>query len=504
MPESDPSIRQKLLRGAAWAGGGLAMSAAATFGMANIVENDTIIAGHEATVSPSLDGHATFEAPGVPRVRIPTDSPLNLGVQVSFKDSSKFSDEDILIAASPQGEIERIKEQTERLLLVSTATGIGIGSLAALSFFAATRELGDKTAGSTLFVGAMVGASLSLTGALVATGDNFSKDDTAWIRLDSKIPTLKELNDPVVDTLEVEPSIITNRGIEVANSLVSSYKHAKDFYSGVLAKIDTLQTIRQPSEDETVAILISDRHDNILMDPIARAIGDKAKANIVIDAGDDTSSGSPLEEFSLNSLNTAFKGYDKISVQGNHDSGEFVSKTLKKMGWNVLDGKPVKVGPLTFLGEPDVRSSTATVRMENIEESATVQSARLARVACLSKNISTLVTHSVTSGGETANNGCVPLIVGGHLHRQAGPEEVALENGNSITIYTNGTTGGAAYAFALGKPRRDAQVTLITYNSEGQPVGLQPVTITVHGEVIVQNYFGLPSSPTVLAKPSVN
>ncbi len=76
---------------------------------------------------------------------------------------------------------------------------------------------------------------------------------------------------------------------------------------------------------------------------------------------------------------------------------------------------------------------------------------------------------------------------------QVGPTEVPGENGLVGATYTNGTTGGAAYAFALGsKLRRDAMATLVTYRN-GVPVGLQAVTIKTTGDFVVDAYTSLPT-----------
>jgi hypothetical protein len=57
-----------------------------------------------------------------------------------------------------------------------------------------------------------------------------------------------------------------------------------------------------------------------------------------------------------------------------------------------------------------------------------------------------------------------------------------------VTTFTNGTTGGAAYAFALGYTlRRPGEVALITY-SDGKPIGLQTVVAELTGEVTVGTY----------------
>src|SRR5699024_768346 len=63
--------------------------------------------------------------------------------------------------------------------------------------------------------------------------------------------------------------------------------------------------------------------------------------------------------------------------------------------------------------------------------------------------------------------------------------------GDKTVTYTNASTGGAVYAFALGsKLRRPAQATLVTYR-DGTPVGLQPVDFETSGEVSVQDYIPL-------------
>jgi hypothetical protein len=85
--------------------------------------------------------------------------------------------------------------------------------------------------------------------------------------------------------------------------------------------------------------------------------------------------------------------------------------------------------------------------------------------------------------------------VGGHLHERLGPTEFTGENGKIGYSFTTGTTGGAAYAIAIGsKLRRNAQVTLLTYR-DGRPVGVQPVTIRTVGDFLVSPYRELDPAP---------
>ena len=65
------------------------------------------------------------------------------------------------------------------------------------------------------------------------------------------------------------------------------------------------------------------------------------------------------------------------------------------------------------------------------------------------------------------------------------------DNGEVGYSFTTGTTGGAAYAIALGsKPRRDADISLVTYR-DGRPVGLQSVLLQTDGEFVVGDFVTL-------------
>ncbi len=77
------------------------------------------------------------------------------------------------------------------------------------------------------------------------------------------------------------------------------------------------------------------------------------------------------------------------------------------------------------------------------------------------------------------------------LHVRAGPDRVIGENGAVGYTYTTGTTGGAAYAIAIGsKPRREAGMTLVTYR-DGRPVGVQAVILQTNGVFEVDDFVAL-------------
>jgi len=283
---------------------------------------------------------------------------------------------------------------------------------------------------------------------------------------------------------------VTNQSRRLVLSAIDSYGKSKEFYSAAAEGAADLD-VRQPEEGETVALLVSDRHDNIGMDRVARAIGEAAGASVVLDAGDDTSTGQPWEAFSLDSLAGTFDDWDRFGVTGNHDHGTFVGTYLADQGWTMLDGEVVDA-PWggTLLGVDDPRSSGLGSWRDESGLSFTEVGERLADAACAAaedgERVSTVLVHDANLGREALSRGCVDLVVGGHTHVQAGPDAVEGEDDDATGYtWTNGTTGGAAYAIALGsKPRRDADVSLVTY-AAGRPVGLQWVRLRTDGSWLV-------------------
>jgi predicted phosphodiesterase len=275
-------------------------------------------------------------------------------------------------------------------------------------------------------------------------------------------------------------------------SAVDTYRISKEFYVEATRIASGLQ-LRRPTEGETVAVLVSDRHDNIGMDPVTRAIAEQAGATVILDAGDDTSTGAEWETFSLDSLQREFRDFDRYAVSGNHDHGSFVRSWLADRGWVTAEGEPVDgPGGSRLLAVDDPRSSGLgnwrDVHGLTVDELAV----RIADAACAAEErVNTLLVHDSDMGTEALRRGCVDLVLSGHLHTQIGPDRVTAPGGETGYAYTNGTTGGAAYAIAVGsKLRRPAEVTLVTYR-DGRPVGLQPVTIQTTGTFTVSPWLPL-------------
>ena len=467
----------------------------------------TVLAGHDAVVRASLDGYATLDlGPYLPNLRYPTGAPVGARIDLGKTTADSYPaliQRYAFIASQPEGQIRKVRSTLTDLALDGAANGALLGLLApAVVLLVGRRRWSELRRGLTPRRASEVIVVAMLAAVLVARpwsrGDEPVESDT-WQPLATAIPDVPVPEE--AQPLQIESGLVTRGTRRLVESAIDSYQRSLRFYSDLVdAAPDLAGQLHQPADDEVVALLVSDRHDNIGMDPVARAVADQGGATFLLDAGDDTSMGSSWEAFSLESLEDAFHDFDdRFSIAGNHDNGDFVTEQAQRLGFRTLDGEVVD-GPddIRLLGVSDPRSSGLGTWRDERGISFGDQAERLADLACEhdadGDRITTLLVHDANSGRPALERGCVDLVLAGHLHEQVGPVGITGENGKLGYSYTNGTTGGAAYAVAIGsKLRRNAQVTLVTYR-DGVPVGLQPVLVTTIGEFRVGAYT--PLTPT--------
>lgn len=453
-----------------------------------------VLAGHDTVVRPSLSGHAVLHTgPLLPDFRFRDVGVV--GVDLSLGKTEVGSVEELtqryaFIASEPDAQVTKVRRAVHDMAIGAALRGLGVG----LVPVAVWLLLGRHRRGQ-LFRGArtprgIVALALLLVLPLLVWQPWDSQEETQeaqgrWERLEDfvggDVPLPEEVHD-----IEVLSGPTTRQTRRLILSAVGTYETSKTFYRTAGEDAAEL-ALREPEDDETVALLVSDRHDNIGMDRVARAIGERAGASVVLTAGDDTSTGQPWEAFSLDSLAATFEDWERFGIAGNHDHGPFVRDYLADLDWTMLDGE-VTEAPWggALLGVDDPRSSGLGSWREETGLSFSEVRERLADAACESdERISLLLVHDANLGRDTLERGCADLVVGGHTHVHDGPTPVEGDNGALGYSWTNGTTGGAAYAIAVGsKPRRDAEVSLITFR-DGRPTGLQWVRLRTNGTFLV-------------------
>lgn len=468
-----------------------------------------VVAGHDVVVSPTYGGGAVLRmGPYLPDVRVRAPGPLGARIVVG-KTTAATAEEIVaryaVLASHPDAEIARVRSEVRDLVLDAVLRGALIGlvpvGLWLLVGAERRRRLWSAPPGRT-GIALLVVAALVALGAEPWRGDGVRVEASTWIPLQQAVPEISLPEE--LDPIEVQGGVITEGTRRLVQSAVDTYDESKRFYAGIVADAPSVAgKFRVPQDGETVAVLLSDRHDNIGMDPVVAALAKEAGATVVIDAGDDTSTGSAWEGFSLDSLDDAFSGFGtRIEVAGNHDHGGFVSSYLAKRGWQHLDGHEVTpFGGVTMLGVDDPRSSGLGSWADETDLTFGEVAQRIEDTACRlaadGKRVDTIVVHSATMALGALDRGCTDLVIAGHLHVQVGPDRIVGSNGSVGYRYTNGTTGGAAYGFALGsKLRRDAEFTIVTWR-DGRPVGLQPVVVRTTAKIDVQPFVAFDLTPAV-------
>ncbi|GAB3024617.1 hypothetical protein GCM10011376_10190 [Nocardioides flavus (ex Wang et al. 2016)] len=469
-----------------------------------------VLVGHDTVVRPTLAKDAVVETgPLLPDFRFRDVGPL--GVTLSLGKTEVGSIEELveryaLIAGDPRAPIEKVQDVVLDMALSAALRGVGVGLVPVAFFLLLGRHRrGELFRGVRTRQGVVALALLLVLPVLVwqpwESDEETQEDQGSWQTLAELAGDDVVLPEEVRD-IEVRTGPVTTQSRRLVLSAIDTYDRSREFYSaaaeGAAGLVDL--GLREPEDGETVALLVSDRHDNIGMDRVARAIGEAAGATVVLNAGDDTSTGQPWEAFSLDSVQSAFADWERFGVAGNHDHGTFVSTYLADQGWTMLDGEAVDA-PWggTVLGVDDPRSSGLGNWRDETGLSFSEVGDRLADDACAAaeddERISTVLVHDANLGREALARGCVDLVVGGHTHVQSGPDPVEGEDGAIGYTWTTGTTGGAAYAIALGsKPRRDAEVSLVTY-AEGRPVGLQWVRLRTDGSWRVGEWSPVTPAP---------
>lgn len=514
--------RQRITRSIGLTAAGLVVAIPTAAAVFSHSETRTELVATDVTIAPTFDGYFTAHNGLLPDVRYPLNLPLHMGISVDVRNSttppSKTAGGNIealmhtygAVAAQPAGEAQHIRE----VITGQAITASQWGALAGLAPVGLYYLLGEKRRRELLekaHDGKFQTAAIISSAALVLGSSTLMRDtpaptiNTNWVAATSLVPELN--NYPEAQGMEISDNAVSGAAKELLNGAFDSYNQSKKFYASLLEKIEPIQSqLHQPEPGEIVGILLSDRHDNIGMDPVHRKLADAAGASLMIDAGDDTSSGKPWEEFSLRSLHQQFKDFSIMAVPGNHDSGKFVANYWHQHGAITPNNEVKEIdGIHTFLiGDP--RYSDYTGAVVDGETTFADSQEQIVEATCGSdERVNLIVTHQADMASDALEQGCVDLAVGGHRHVASSPVQVQGENGETGYTLTNGTSGGAAYSFsAFGRLRRDATDTLITFR-DGRPVGTQLVTFRTTKEVVVGPYEPLiyPAN-RLLKNPNMN
>lgn len=188
------------------------------------------------------------------------------------------------------------------------------------------------------------------------------------------------------------------------------------------------------TEASTVKLLhVSDLHNNPAAYPLIKAVAEKFDIDVIVDTGDITDLGTPLEAKMTEQIEAMPVPY--IFIPGNHDSPEVIASLDKLPNVNVLDGEMIQVKGLTILGKADPSSYSNSLSPLGEEKLPEIVAGLQDFLAESANKPTVIAVHNNRLARALA--GEAEVILYGHDHR------LGLERVGGSWLVDAGTTGAA-------------------------------------------------------------
>ncbi|HVE90952.1 MAG TPA: metallophosphoesterase [Actinomycetota bacterium] len=362
--------------------------------------------------------------PPLGRISAPTHRPpLRLSLLVERVDLEDL--QEVLRDSSRQ---RRLREQVTRdlgLLLRDFAVRAVLASLAAGIL------LGALVPGRRPWMMAAGAAGGVLAAALVLGGSWRTFDESAFARATFEGP------------IEEAPRVLeaARRHFEGIGDV---RKRLRVLGDRVAQLYEATSTDESTTVGQTRILHVSDVHSNPVALEMVERLAAGFRVEAVLDTGDLTSFGSPVEARIGDLIARVGKPY--LFVPGNHDSPDNRASLAAVPGVQVLDGTVAQVGEVrvmgfadpTFTARNDVSSSEArAAKTAKAREVAEVVAGQLPDVVAVHDR---LLASRVDD---------VPLVVAGHVHRRSSARKGTVR---TLTVGSTGATGLGSFAVEADRP----------------------------------------------------
>ncbi|GAB6136952.1 metallophosphoesterase family protein [Halanaerobaculum tunisiense] len=267
---------------------------------------------------------------------------------------------------------------------------------------------------------------------------------------------LQAFADPnFVGMLEAAPWMINliQEGINDIEQLSSEVELITSNMAQLFNKVDTLRPLSQVTGDLNV-LHISDIHNNPVALSYVAQIVDSFQVDFIVDTGDITDYGTPVEGQLLERVNKLNVPY--IFIAGNHDSPEIIDKMNDFSNVTVLTSDLIEVEGLTIAGVADPAASGNKIKPLNKEEMQESKDKLDKLVSGLEKKPDIIATHHFTIAKELL--GASPVILHGHDH------SFKVYKRKDSTIVDAGTTGAAGVRGFETQKKIPYSVALLHYD----------------------------------------
>jgi predicted phosphodiesterase len=234
---------------------------------------------------------------------------------------------------------------------------------------------------------------------------------------------------------------------EATNRLEDFRSELDRLVRGTVDAYGALQLERAPTGDAVVALHVSDLHASPLGMDLVQRLARSFEVDLVIDTGDITSLGTPLEETILSRIPEL--GVPYVFVRGNHDSPEIGARIAVLRDTTMLDGRTVTIEDLRIHGVPHPLFTPAPgfdLLDEEIADAVREAGAAVAEdLATEEDPVDILAVHDDRMAEASA--GLTPLVLSGHFH-----EFGDAQREGTLFLRSASTGGGGLDTFTAEEP----------------------------------------------------
>ena len=245
-----------------------------------------------------------------------------------------------------------------------------------------------------------------------------------------------------------------------------------------------------PERGRKTAVLTTDLHCNLDVIAFSGVLDQLSGADVHMDDGDLTMTGSDPERVCVDALTQAVpSSTDKVATIGNHDSDATAAR-LRSQGWTVTDGSVQTVAGITVLGDDDAERTTTAGTKPRGGETTEQIATRLAKVSCGRTPVDVVLIHQPATFDLLMKEGCAPLLLAGHVHAERGmTTAISPRTGRPVSGVISGAGKGGT---SLGSVTEDAFLHVMSFDSTGALVAWRAVILHPDASVTVGAWRSVP------------
>ncbi|AGB41546.1 putative phosphoesterase, ICC [Halobacteroides halobius DSM 5150] len=267
---------------------------------------------------------------------------------------------------------------------------------------------------------------------------------------------LSAFDDPnFVGMLEAAPWMISliQEGIDNIEQLGAEVQLIASNMAQLFKRVDTLQPLNQVTGDLQV-LHISDIHNNPVALKYVMQLVDSFNVDLVIDSGDITDYGTPIEGNLLTKIDQLKVPY--IFVAGNHDSPAIIKQMKEFDNVIIIESNVINIKGLKIVGVDDPAADSKQMKPLTGEKMQESRQTVNKLVTKLKKSPDIVVVHEFRQAISVL--GEIPLLLHGHDH------SFKIYNKEGTMVVDAGTTGAAGIRGFEAKEEIPYSVALLHYN----------------------------------------